>query len=84
MKALGGPAAPDPGVLVEAVVGLVTQDQLTTPKRKQGSAGVASCHLDCTHSAALPSDILIEMKVAVCVTENSCCKYMLGKFSFTV
>lgn len=65
MKTLGSPLVPDARDVAEAVVGLVTQDQATTPKRKQGSVRAASCHPDCTHSAPLPSDVLIEMKVGV-------------------
>ncbi|CAB1433750.1 unnamed protein product [Pleuronectes platessa] len=58
MKAVGSPAAPDSGDVVE----LVAQEQSTTPKRKQGSERVISCPPHCSHSALLPSDILIEMK----------------------
>lgn len=65
MKTFGSPPAPDLRDVAETVVGLATQDQATTPKRKQGSIRAASCHPDCTHSAALPSDILIEMKAGV-------------------
>lgn len=65
MKTLGSPLLPGARDLPETVVGLVTQDQATTPKRKQGSVRSASCPPDCTHSAPLPSDILIEMKVGV-------------------
>ncbi|KAG7237992.1 hypothetical protein INR49_031346 [Caranx melampygus] len=62
MKALGGPVAPDVVDAERAVVELVTQDQPTTPKRKQGSERVMSCPPHCSHSASLPSDILIELK----------------------
>ncbi|XP_035024683.2 codanin-1 [Hippoglossus stenolepis] len=62
MKALGSPAAPDSGDVERAVVELVAQEQSTTPKRKQGSERVISCPPQCSHSASLPSDILIEMK----------------------
>nr|XP_019967948.1 PREDICTED: codanin-1-like [Paralichthys olivaceus] len=62
MKALGSPAAPDSGDVERAVVELVAQEQSTTPKRKQGSERVLSCPPHCSHSASLPSDILIEMK----------------------
>nr|XP_046268171.1 codanin-1 [Scatophagus argus] len=62
MKAVGSPVAPDSGNLEGAVVELVTQEQSTTPKRKQGSGRVASCPPHCSHGASLPSDILIEMK----------------------
>ncbi|XP_051251227.1 codanin-1 [Dicentrarchus labrax] len=61
MKAVGSPVAPDSGD-VGAVVELVTQEQSTTPKRKQGSDRVTSCPPHCKHSASLPSDILIEIK----------------------
>ncbi|XP_049918342.1 codanin-1 [Epinephelus moara] len=62
MKAAGSPAAPDSRDAEGAVVELVTQEQATTPKRKQGSERVTSCPPHCNHSASLPSDILIEMK----------------------
>lgn len=65
MKAMGSPVAPDPGDLEEAVAELVTQERSATPKRKQGSVRVASCPPLCRHSASLPSDILIEMKVCL-------------------
>lgn len=65
MKAVGSTVAPDSGGLEEAVVELVTQEQSTTPKRKPGSERVASCPPHCRHSASLPSDILIEMKVCL-------------------
>uniref|UniRef100_UPI0037E84750 codanin-1 n=1 Tax=Semicossyphus pulcher TaxID=241346 RepID=UPI0037E84750 len=58
MKAVGSPAAPESGDVVE----LVTQEQATTPKRKQGSDRVTSCPPHCNHSASLPSDVLIEIK----------------------
>lgn len=41
----------------------VREERSITPKRKQGSERAASCPLDCTHDAPLPSDIFIEMKV---------------------
>lgn len=63
MKAVASPVAPDSGDAEGAVVELVTQEQLTTPKRKQGSERAISCPPHCSHSASLPSDILIEMKV---------------------
>ncbi|TKS86939.1 Codanin-1 [Collichthys lucidus] len=62
MKAVASPAAPDSGDAEGAVVELVTQEQLTTPKRKQGGERAISCPPDCSHSASRPSDILIEMK----------------------
>ncbi|XP_056250211.1 codanin-1 [Seriola aureovittata] len=62
MKALGSPVAPDLGDVERAVVELVTQEQSTTPKRKQGSERAISCSPHCNHIASLPSDILIEMK----------------------
>ncbi|XP_027130983.1 codanin-1 [Larimichthys crocea] len=62
MKAMASPLAPDSGDPEGAVVELVTQEQLTTPKRKQGSERAISCPPHCSHSASLPSDILIEMK----------------------
>ncbi|KAG7510674.1 hypothetical protein JOB18_028145 [Solea senegalensis] len=62
MKALGSPVAPDSGEAEQAAVELVTQEQSTTPKRKQGSERVISCPPHCCHSASLPSDILIELK----------------------
>ncbi|CAJ1073278.1 codanin-1 isoform X1 [Xyrichtys novacula] len=58
MKALGGVATADSGDVVE----LVTLDQSTTPKRKQGSERVTSCPPHCNHTAPLPSDVLVEMK----------------------
>ncbi|XP_041669241.1 codanin-1 isoform X2 [Cheilinus undulatus] len=58
MKAVGSPPVPDSGDVVE----LVIQEQSTTPKRKQGSERVTSCPPHCSHSASLPSDVLIEMK----------------------
>ncbi|XP_034531255.1 codanin-1 [Notolabrus celidotus] len=58
MKAVGSPGAPDSGNVVE----LVSHDQSTTPKRKQGSERVTSCPPHCNHSASLPSDVLIEIK----------------------
>ncbi|XP_070836142.1 codanin-1 [Chaetodon trifascialis] len=62
MKAVGSPVAPDSGDLEGAVVELVSQEQATTPKRKQGSERAVSCPPQCSHSASLPSDVLIEMK----------------------
>lgn len=62
MKALG-PVAPDVADAERAVVELVAQEQPTTPKRKQGSERVMSCLPHCSHSASLPSDVLIELKV---------------------
>lgn len=64
MKALGSPPAPDSDV-DRTVVELVPQEKSLTPKRKQGSESerVMSCPPHCDHSASLPSDILVEMKV---------------------
>ncbi|XP_026165082.1 codanin-1 [Mastacembelus armatus] len=62
MKALGSPVASDSGDVERAVVELVTQEQSSTPKRKQGAEKVMSCPPHCTHSALLPSEILIEIK----------------------
>ncbi|KAK1894050.1 Codanin-1 [Dissostichus eleginoides] len=45
-----------------AVLEPVTQEQPITPKRKQGSERVTSCPPTCSHSASLPSDILVEIK----------------------
>ncbi|XP_076013891.1 codanin-1 isoform X2 [Genypterus blacodes] len=41
---------------------LVFQARFTAPKRKQSSERVTSCPPHCSHSASLPSDILIEIK----------------------
>lgn len=65
MKAVGSPVAADLGDLEGPVVELVTQGQSATPNRKQGSERVASCPPHCSHGAALPSDVLIEMKVCL-------------------
>ncbi|XP_041809480.1 codanin-1 [Chelmon rostratus] len=62
MKAVGSPVPPDSGDLEGAVIELVTPEQSTTPKRKRGSERVAFCPPHCSHSASLPSDVLIEMK----------------------
>ncbi|KAM3594797.1 uncharacterized protein V6R79_014388 [Siganus canaliculatus] len=62
MKAVGSPSAPDSGDFGGAVAELVAQVQSTTPKRKQASERVVSCPPCCSHSASLPSDVLIEMK----------------------
>ncbi|XP_070776461.1 codanin-1 [Enoplosus armatus] len=62
MKAVGSPVASDSGDAEGVAVELVNQEQSTTPKRKQGSERVTSCLPQCSHSASLPSDILIEMK----------------------
>lgn len=78
MKTFGSPQLPDARDPPETVVGVVTQDQAATPKRKQGSVRAASCPPDCTHSAPLPSDILIEMKVGVSFSENDHCEYFFG------
>lgn len=63
MKEVGGPPALDLSDIREAVLDVVREERSTTPKRKQGSERMASCPLDCTHDAPLPSDIFIEMKV---------------------
>ena len=65
MKALGSPVAPDSGDVERAVVELVAQEPSSTPKRRQGSERVFSCPLHCNHSASLPSEVLIEMKVCL-------------------
>lgn len=62
MKALGSPPAPDSDV-DRTVAELVPQEKSQTPKRKQGSERVMSCPPHCDHSASLPSDIIVEMKV---------------------
>ncbi|XP_028994327.1 codanin-1 [Betta splendens] len=61
LKALGSPVSPVSGDVGHAGVGLVTQEQ-STPKRKQGCERAAACPPQCSHSASLPSDILIELK----------------------
>lgn len=65
MKAMGSPVSLDCGDVDRVVVELVTQEQSTTPKRKQGSERATSCPPHCSHSASLPSDILIELKVYI-------------------
>ncbi|XP_037652423.1 codanin-1 [Sebastes umbrosus] len=62
MKAVGSPVVPDSKDAEGAVLELVTQEQSTTPRRKQGSERVTSCPPHCNHSASRPSDILIEIK----------------------
>lgn len=65
MKAVGSPAAPDSKDTQPSVVEpLDAQEQPTTPRRKQGKERVVSCPVNCSHSASLPSDVLIELKVA--------------------
>ncbi|XP_054894715.1 codanin-1 isoform X2 [Poeciliopsis prolifica] len=59
-KALGSPAAPDSVDPDIAVVELVRQDQMNTPRKKQERA--TSCPPLCKHNASLPSDVLIEIK----------------------
>lgn len=61
--------APDSADSEEAAGGLVPLEQSTTPKRKAGHVTAASCPPQCTHSASLPSDMLIEMKV--CLNEKN-------------
>lgn len=63
MKGVGSSASLDSGDAERAVVELVTQEQSTTPKRKQGSETATSCPPQCSHTASLPSDILVELKV---------------------
>lgn len=65
MKAMETPVAPDSEDSGEAAGGLVALEQSTTPKRKAGRETAASCPPHCNHSAALPSDMLIEMKVGL-------------------
>lgn len=62
MKAVGSPVAPGCREGEGAVLEPVTQEQPTTPKRKQGSERVTSCPPTCSHSASLPSDVLVEIK----------------------
>lgn len=70
MKEAGGPPALDLGDIGDAVVDVVREERSTTPKRKQRSERAASCPLNCTHDAPLPSNIFIEMKVcSVVATE---------------
>ncbi|XP_008397384.1 codanin-1 isoform X1 [Poecilia reticulata] len=59
-KALGGPVAPDSVDTDSAVVELVRQGQMNTPRKKQERA--MSCPPLCKHNASLPSDVLIEIK----------------------
>lgn len=65
MKSVGSPVVADSGDVEAAVDELVTQGHATTPKRKLGGERV-TCPPDCTHTASLPSDVLIMMKVDVC------------------
>ena len=67
MKALGSPAAPDSAGVHGTAVELVAQEQSTTPKKKQGGERAMSCPPGCDHSASLPSDVLIEIKVRLFV-----------------
>ncbi|MEQ2220474.1 hypothetical protein ILYODFUR_005852 [Ilyodon furcidens] len=60
IKALGSPVAPDSVDAEGAVVELVRQAQMNTPKKKQERA--MSCPPLCKHSSFLPSDVLIEIK----------------------
>lgn len=69
MKATESPVAPDSADSEEVAGGLATLEQSTTPKRKAGRETAASCPPHCTHSASLPSDMLIEMKV--CLNERN-------------
>ncbi|XP_016534624.1 codanin-1 [Poecilia formosa] len=59
-KALCGPLAPDSVDADSAVVELVRQGQMNTPRKKQERA--MSCPPLCKHNASLPSDVLIEIK----------------------
>lgn len=43
-------------------LGVATSEHPTTPKRKQGNEVIASCPAGCTHSALMPSDVLVEIK----------------------
>jgi len=63
MKAAGGGPVDAPEAALEAVV--AKEEPSTSPTRKQGSerATSTSCPPHCDHSASLPSDVIIEMKV---------------------
>lgn len=56
MKEVGGPPALD-------LCDVVREERAIAPKRKQGGQRAASCPPDCPHTAPLPSDVFIEMKV---------------------
>ncbi|KAM6960671.1 codanin-1 [Aplochiton taeniatus] len=64
MKSLPPPTPSDPGEVEGLGLGLggATSEQPTTPKRKQGKEVTTSCPLGSTHSALLPSDVLVEIK----------------------
>uniref|UniRef100_A0A8C2Z5A7 Codanin 1 n=1 Tax=Cyclopterus lumpus TaxID=8103 RepID=A0A8C2Z5A7_CYCLU len=55
----------------DRVMKAVGGEPSTTPKRKQGSERATSCPPHCNHSASLPSDIIIEMKVFYCTRGNA-------------
>ncbi|XP_024139248.1 codanin-1 [Oryzias melastigma] len=59
MKALG---SPDSVNVSGAEVDPIAQDRPVGPKKKPGSERAMICPPGCDHSAALPSDVLIEMK----------------------
>ncbi|KAM4723221.1 codanin-1 isoform 1-T1 [Anableps anableps] len=60
IKTLGSPVVPDSADADSAVVELVRQGQMNTPRKKQER--VMSCPPLCKHNSSLPSDILIEIK----------------------
>ncbi|XP_054652372.1 codanin-1 isoform X2 [Dunckerocampus dactyliophorus] len=62
MKTAGSSVPSDSAEAGAAVDELVAQGPSVTPKRKQGGARVTSCSPCCTHSALLPSDVLITIK----------------------
>lgn len=62
MKTLG---SPDSVNVSGAEVDPIAQDRPVGPKKKPGSERAMTCPPGCDHSAALPSDVLIEMKVPV-------------------
>ncbi|CAN9502488.1 unnamed protein product [Ophioblennius macclurei] len=68
-KALGSPSASDPSDVDRPAADAVSRDRLIAQKRKQESESEAltSCPAYCDHSAARPSDILIEMKEVLSV-----------------
>uniref|UniRef100_A0A668AKA7 Codanin 1 n=1 Tax=Myripristis murdjan TaxID=586833 RepID=A0A668AKA7_9TELE len=63
MRALASPVSPVLGDVEGVGDELATQEQPVTPKRKQECQKVTTCPADCRHTAPLPSDILIEIKV---------------------
>ncbi|XP_056151832.1 codanin-1 isoform X2 [Lampris incognitus] len=62
MKTLETQVAPQVGEAEGVKVEIATKERPTIPRGKQGSETDNSCPPDCTHSALLPSDVLIEMK----------------------